>query len=141
MARCPVSVPFFCCHFVSEIYFWKYSRNWTKLYGDHFYAKTKTDTEEGHWGRPTGQGRPPAAGPGGATAGTRLWPSCGPSTPSDAYKFTLTLKTSGQPLFSRNSTPTRRQLEPEVPSEADPGTLPEGRSILEGSSSPCLPPG
>ena len=34
LTRCPVPVPYFCCFCISENHFWKYSRNWTKIYGD-----------------------------------------------------------------------------------------------------------
>ena len=112
MTRCPVPVPCFCCLFVSEIYFWKYSRNWTKIYGDYFYAKTNTESEGQPRRRPTGQRCPPAAALGGPAGGTRpcLWGTS--SAPSDAYKFTIDLKTSRRPLFSTNSTPTCRHRKP-----------------------------
>ena len=41
LTRCPVPVPCFCCLFVSEIYFWKYSRIALEIYGDFLFAKMK----------------------------------------------------------------------------------------------------
>ena len=109
---CIVPVSCFCCLFVSEIYFWKYSRNWIKIYGDYFYAKTKTESEGQPGRRPTGQRSPPAASQGGPTGGARPYPVGTPSVPSDAYKIPINLKTSGRPLFSAEDIPTCRHLKP-----------------------------
>ena len=54
LTRCPVPVPYFCCLFVSEIYFWKYSRNALQIFVDILFAKTKYQTEGEPEGRPTG---------------------------------------------------------------------------------------
>ena len=80
---------------------------------------------------------PPAVAQGEPIGGARPCPWDLTSTPSDGYKLLSDLKTSRWPLFSRNSTTTRRHRKPKfgVQFEADPGTLPEGRSISEGSSS------
>ena len=141
MKRCPVPVSCFCCFCISEIYFWKYSRNWTEICGEFLLDGRHLKTKGQPWGPPTGQGRPPAP----------PWPVCGtrpcswwvPSAPSDAYKFIINLKTSRRPLFFQRSHPDAPSSQTLVrgDSEAVPGTLPEGRSIPEGSSSPCLPPG
>ena len=48
LTRCLVPVPCFCFVFVAESYFWKYSQNWTKIYGDFLLKK---------WGREP-EGRP-----------------------------------------------------------------------------------
>ena len=83
-----------------------------KIYRNYFYAKTKTESRGQPRRRPTGQGRPPAAALGPPTGGTRpcLWWL--PSAPSDAYKITFTLKTSGRPLFSREVTPRHHHHKP-----------------------------
>ena len=98
--------------FVSEIHFWKYSRNALEFFVEFLYAKTKYLTEEEPQGRPRGQRHPSAAAWGQPVGGARPCPWDPTSRPSDAYKIPKTLKTSGRPLFSINSTPTRRQLEP-----------------------------
>ena len=36
LTRCMLLFPCFCHVFIAETYFWKYSRNWTKIYGDFF---------------------------------------------------------------------------------------------------------
>ena len=51
LTRCPVSVPVFCCLFVSEKLFWEVTRNALKIYGIYFQAETKTEPE----GRPEGE--------------------------------------------------------------------------------------
>ena len=55
-------------------------------------------------GEAHGAGVPPATGQGGPAGGARPCPWDLASTPSDAYKLLLALKTSRRPLFSRNST-------------------------------------
>ena len=87
-----------------KIYFWKYSRNWTKIYGNFLLDGKHQDTKEEPGGPHIGQGRPPAAAKGPPTCGTRPCPVGTPSPPSDAYKLPHDLKTSRRPLFSRNST-------------------------------------
>ena len=112
LTRCPVPVPCFCYFCISENHFWKYSRNWTKIYGDFLceirHPKTKGEPK----GPPTGRRRPPAVAQRGPAGGTRPCPWGTPSAPSDAYKLTLNLKTSGRPLFSTEDIPMRRHLKP-----------------------------
>ena len=95
------------------------------------------------WGPLRGQGRPPAVAPLGGAGGTRPCHLGTSSAPSDAYKIPLNLKTSGASIIFHRRHPDAPSSQTLVrgQSEADPGTLPEGRSIPEGSSSPCLPPG
>ena len=112
LTRWPAPVPYFCCLFVLEIYFWKYSRITLEILEEFLFATTKYQSEGEPEGRPRGQVRPPAAGQGGPVGGAHPCPWDLTSWPSDAYKLPLTLKTSRRPLFSRNSTPTRRHLEP-----------------------------
>ena len=45
LTRCPVSVPVFCCLFVSKKLFRKVSRNALKIYGNYFQAKTSPEPE------------------------------------------------------------------------------------------------
>ena len=87
-----------------KIYFWKYSRNWTKIYWNYFYAKTKTESRGQPRRRPIGQGQPAAAASVPLTGGIHPCPWAISSVPSDAYKITLNLKISRRPLFSRNLT-------------------------------------
>ena len=42
LTRCPVPVPYFCAVFITESYFWKYSRNWMKIYDDFFIKEIRT---------------------------------------------------------------------------------------------------
>ena len=84
---------------------WKFTGN--------FYLPTMKYQSEGEpEGRPTGQRRPPAAAQGPPAGGAHPCPWDLTSTPSDAYKLPLNLKTSRRPLFSRNSTPTHRHRKP-----------------------------
>ena len=64
-------------------------------------------------------------------------------SPSDDYKITINLKKSKWLLFFTKPVPKPPPSQTLIweGSEADPDTLPEGRSIPECSSSPCLPPG
>ena len=43
LKRYPVSVPVFCCLFVSEKLFGEVSQNQLKIYGIYFYMETKTE--------------------------------------------------------------------------------------------------
>ena len=45
LTRCPVSVPVFCYHFVSEKLFWEVSRIALIIYGNYFQYETKTEPE------------------------------------------------------------------------------------------------
>ena len=112
LTRCPVLVPCFCYLFVSEIYFWKYSRIALEIYGEFLFTTMKYQSEGEPEGRPTGQVCPPAAGQGGPTDGACPCPWDLVSAPSDAYKLLFDLKMLRRPLFSRNSTPTRRHRKP-----------------------------
>ena len=142
MTRCPVPVSCFCCFLFQKIHLWKYSRNCAKIYRDFLFATMKMESRGQPRGRPTGQGQPAAATTGPPVGGTHPCPWWVPSAPSDAYKITLSLISLGRLLFWRNSipkpSPPRNLIRRD--SEAVPGTLPEGRSIPEGSSSTCLPP-
>ena len=142
MTRCPVPVPCFCCLFVSEIYFWKYSRNWTKFYEEFLHDGRHQDTKGEPGGPHIGQGRPPATAKGPPTGGTRPCPVGTPSAPSDVFKLPHDLKTLGRPLFSTKPVPKPSSSQTLIRegSKAVSGTLPEVRSTPEGSSSPCLPP-
>ena len=100
LTRCPVPVPCFCYFCISEIYFGKYSRNWTKIYGDFLceIRHLKTEGQPRRW--TTGHGRPPAVDQGGPMGGTCPCPWATSSAPSDAYKIRKNLNTSGRLLFS-----------------------------------------
>ena len=65
------------------------------------------------------------------------------SAPSDSYKYPFDLKSSGgDDIFQKHDpTPPPPRTLVRGDSDAAPGTLPEGRSIPESSTSPCLPPG
>ena len=88
-----MTVPYFCCLFVSEIYFWKYSRNALGFFEDFLYAKTKSQSEGELERRPRGQVRPPTAGQGGPVGGALPCPWDLTSRPSDAYKIVPDAKT------------------------------------------------
>ena len=114
-----------------------------EIYGEFVFATTKYQNKGQPWGPPTGQRRPPAAAWGSPAGGARPCPWGSSSAPSDAYKLPFTLKRRGGDYFPETR-PRRAVTENpslEVQSEADPGTLPEGRSIPEGSALTCLPPG
>ena len=89
-----------------------------------------------------GPGRPPAR----ILVGPRPLAACGPWCPPSrrlfGYKIPLDLKVEGRPLFSMKPTRSRRHLETLIRegSEALPDILSEGRSSLEASSPPWLPP-
>ena len=87
LTRCPVPVSCFCCFCISEIYFWKYSRNWTKIYGDFLCEGRHQKTKGQPWGPPTGQGRPPAATYPREVGGTRPCSLCVPRPPSTPIKL------------------------------------------------------
>ena len=95
-------VPCFCCLFVSEIYFWKYSRNALEIFEDFLYTKTKSQSEGEPEGRPRGQVRPPAAGKRGPVGGARPCPWDLTSRPSDAYKIIPVEKTLPRRRILRN---------------------------------------
>ena len=63
LTRCPVPVPVFCCPFISEKLYRKYSRNPLKIYTNYFQAETKTNTEGRPEGEATASRRPPGAAP------------------------------------------------------------------------------
>ena len=90
----------------------KYRRIALKIYGE-FLCKIRHHHVEGQpGGPPRGQGWPPAAGPPRGAGGTRPYPLGTSTAPSDAYKTPFDLKPRGRPLFSTNSTPTRRHRKP-----------------------------
>ena len=101
--------PYFCCLFVSEIYFWKYSRNALEIFEDFLYAKAKFQSEGEPEGRPRGQTRPPIAGQGGPAGGARpcLWDLH--SRPSDTYKLLFNPKNVGAASIFQ-------KLDPDAPS-------------------------
>ena len=112
LTRCPVPVPVF-----AVFVFQKFTsgnilgigRKFTKIFLCEIrQLKTKGQPRR----RTTGHRRPPAVAQCGPAGGTHpcLWSTS--SAPSDAYKIPKNLKMSGRPLFSRNSTPTRRHIEP-----------------------------
>ena len=75
--------------------------------------------------------------------GTRPGALSTASAPSDSYKYRFDLKSSGATIIFQKHHPTPpppRTLVRGDPA-ATPGTLPEGRSIPKGSTSPCLPLG
>ena len=94
----PSAVPCFCCFCISENHFWKYSRNWTKIYGEFLCEEIHHHVE----GRPGGAPRDAAAPPGGAGR-TRPCPLGTSSAPSDAYKIPINLKTSGGHYFPQKT--------------------------------------
>ena len=69
----PSASSLFCCLFVSEIYFWKYSRIALEIYGEFLFATMKYQSEGELEGRPTGQRRPPAAAQGGLICLKRIY--------------------------------------------------------------------
>ena len=81
LTRCPVSVPIFCCLFVSEKLFWEVSRNALKIYGNCFQEETSPEPE----------GRPGMA-QGLAARGAHLVPSGAVSSCPFAYKFVFAPK-------------------------------------------------
>ena len=99
--------PVFAIFFISEIYFWKYSRNWTEIYGKFLFARRHLRTRGRPGGPPTGQGRPAAP-----TGGTRPYSWDASLAPLDTYKLPHDLKMSRRPLFSREVTPSRRHHKP-----------------------------
>ena len=104
---------------------------------EFFLCQDEARRQSAAQGAPHRPGRPPA------TPRTHPCPRWVPLAPSDAYKFTLTLKTWGTVIFFHElhlKPPSSRDLI-RGDSEANPGTLPEGRLIPEGSTSPCLPLG
>ena len=55
-AKC--QFPIFVGFLFQKIYFWKYSRNWTKIYAEFLLDGRHQDTKGHPWGPPTDQGRP-----------------------------------------------------------------------------------
>ena len=94
--------------FIAESYFWKYSRNWMKIYDDFLFKKWGRESKGRPWWRPTGQGRPRHAGLRGAAGETRLCPSGTPSGASDAYKIIPDAKTLTPKDFPKYNIELRR---------------------------------
>ena len=93
----PSASSLFCCLFVSEIYFWKYSRNVLEIFVEFLYAKTKYQSEGESEGRPRGQRRPLPRVKVDPRARPCPWDLT--SRPSDAYKLPFTLKSWGGHYF------------------------------------------
>ena len=134
----PSASSLFCCFLFQKSYFRKYSRNWMSIYDDFLCNKIKTWTKGEPEGTPRGQGWPLAANWGGVAGVTRPAPWTPPRPPSTPINCLLT---SGATIIFQKHIPT-----PPPPRilvrgdyEAAPGMLPEGRSIPEGSTLPCLP--
>ena len=112
LTRCPVLVFCFCPFRISESAPQEISSelpgNLRRFLCEELHLKTKGEPQ----GPPTGCRRPPAATLLGPAGGARPCSWGTPSAPSDAYKIPKNLKTSRRPLFSRNSTPTRRHQKP-----------------------------
>ena len=99
LTRCPVPFLCFCCFCISEIYFWKYSRNWTKIYGDFLCEMRHLKTKWEPKGPPIGRRRPPAVAQRGPVGGTRPCPWGIPSAPSDAFKIPKSLILMGMAII------------------------------------------
>ena len=74
LTRCPVPVPVFCCHFVSEKLFWEVSRIALIIYENYFQYEAKTEPEGHPEGRSTASRWHLAAAPL-AVWGSHLEPS------------------------------------------------------------------
>ena len=74
LTRCPVLVSCFCDVFVAKSYFWKYSRNWTKIYEDFLLDKWRPEPK----GRPREQPSSPQAR-GDLWSRPRVHPWVGPA--------------------------------------------------------------
>ena len=91
LTRCLVSVPVFCCLFVSEKLFWQVSRIAPIIYGNYFQYEMKTEPEGQPEGRHRGSRRHLAAAPLGRTWGPPGAMSIASRRPF-AYKFPSDLK-------------------------------------------------
>ena len=125
-------VPVFCCFFIPEKLVWKYSRNWTKIYGGPYFIRRHLESEgETKWSH-EGSTR----GLGAAKGGAAPYPCVSPSGVSSRRPFAY--------LFPRCETPKYPSHSPRKVSEAPPsstlaregpeplpGTLPE-RAIVTG---------
>ena len=96
LTRCPVPVPCFCCFCISGNHVCKYSRNWTKIYGDFLceirHMKTKGEPK----GPPTGRRRPLPRPIGDPWVGPAPARGASPRPPPTPIK---SLILSGRPLF------------------------------------------
>ena len=141
LTRCPVPISVFCYLFVSEKLFSQVSRNQLEIYVNYFHEETRTEPGGRLQGGPT-RARCPQARP---TPWPRLGPTWCPPTSSRAALSPINSFRHGNPrypiIFYRKHLrlPASPTLDREG-SEALPGTLPEGESSPEASTSPCLPP-
>ena len=93
----------FLLFFISEIYFWKYSRNWTKIYREFLLDGRHLETKGQPWGPPTGQGRPPAGAPLGPRVGPAPTPGGSPWPPPTPINSLLPQKRRGSHYFPEKS--------------------------------------
>ena len=112
LTRCQVPVPCFCCFCISEKSQQEISSDCPQNLRGIFMQNKTPPRRRAARGPPRGQRRPPAVGPPRGASGTRPCPLGTSSPPSDAYKIPLDLKPRGRPLFSRNSSPSRRHRKP-----------------------------
>ena len=113
LTRCLVPVSCFCCFCISENLLLKIFSELDENLRRIFIRRKAPGDQRATWGGAlAGQGRPSVMALGQPAGGTCPCPVGTPSAPSDAYKITLTLKTSGRILFSTEDIPTRRHLKP-----------------------------
>ena len=99
LTRCPVSVPVFCCLFISEKLFYEVSRNALKIYGIYFQAEIKNEPE----GRPEGDATASRRPPGAAAPRPHLGGFFASSSRLFAYKLVFDLKIlSSRSYFSED---------------------------------------
>ena len=99
LTRCQVPVPCFCCFCISEKSQQEISSDCPQNLRRFFMQRKTSEDQRAAWGATQGLGRPPATGPPMGAGGTRPCPLGTSSAPSDAYKITLNLKTSGAAII------------------------------------------
>ena len=112
LTRCQMPVPCFCCFCISEKSQQEISSDCPQNLRGLFLRQDEYRVRRTAWEATHRAEAPPAAAQGGPAGGARPCPWGTSSAPSDAYKLPHDLKTSRRPLFSRNSTPTRRHRKP-----------------------------
>jgi len=138
-----VPVPVFCCFSVSEKLVRKYSRNWTKINGGPLFHRHVHGVQRGDGEAPEDGHTSLGHGPHARRAeGRYIWAPRLPfdSAPSSIYSSCPENPKDLSHIQRKVSEPPPSSTLAREGSEALPGTLPEGRSSPEGSTSPCLPP-
>ena len=112
LTTCPVPVSCFCYFCISENLLLEIFSELDENLRELFLRQDEDGVQRAASEAPHRPGEAPCRGPRATAGGTRPCPVGTPSAPSDAYKITLTLKTSRRPLFSREVTPRRRHHKP-----------------------------